>query len=92
MSEEDGMGPAPPPQVLWLNVPRPEEVFIVFVVFALIVYVLFITMLGGHLMALLMAGLSSTLACGVIVGLGRISRIIADRRKTPRGGGAAYPS
>lgn len=91
---EEG-APQPPqprrPQVLWLNIPRPEEVVIVFVIFAIIVYLLFALTLGGHLLAGLMALTSSILSCVVIVGLGRISQIISERRKAARGP-VVYPS
>ncbi len=82
-AEEEEEGRPRRPQVLWLNIPRPEEIVIVFVVFAIVVYLLFVIMLGGHLLAFLMATLSSVLGCVVIVGLGRISQIIAERRKAP---------
>lgn len=74
-------GPPPRPQVLWLNIPRPEDTLVLFVVFALMVYLLFLTLLGGQLLAILMSLGSTALSCVVIVGLGRISRIIAEHRQ-----------
>ena len=79
----------PPPSsvgrnVLWLTIPRPEDVIVIYFLFALVTYILFMIVGLGHVIAVIMALLNIGVNWIVLLSLGALSSWISRSRGRER--------
>ena len=78
--------------VLWLTIPRPEDVVVIYFLFALTTYILFMILGLGHIITIIMTLVNAATNWVLLLILGSLSAWITRSKRERLGGGGSSTS